>query len=51
MVKIDKTDRKDAPTGKMVARIDRIQYQKGYFRGGSNIYLNLMTCKDKIFIL
>ena len=26
-------------------------YQKGYFCGGSNIQLNLITCKDKIGIL
>ena len=25
-------------------------YQKGYFRGISNIYLNLITCKDNIII-
>ena len=25
-------------------------YQKGYFCGGSNIQLNLITCKDKIVI-
>ena len=25
-------------------------YHKGSFRGGSNIYLNLITCDDKVFI-
>ena len=25
-------------------------YQKGSFRGGSNIYLNFITCEDNIFI-
>ena len=25
-------------------------YQKGYFRGGSNIRINIITCKDKVFI-
>ena len=25
-------------------------YQKGYSRGGSNIYLNFITCKDKVVI-
>ena len=25
-------------------------YQKGYFCGGSNIYFNLITCEDNIFI-
>ena len=25
-------------------------YQKGYFRDGSNIYLNLIMCKDNIVI-
>ena len=24
-------------------------YQKGYFRGGSNININIITCEDKIF--
>ena len=26
-------------------------YNKGYFCGGSNIHLNLITCEDKIVIL
>ena len=26
-------------------------YQRGSFCGGSNIYLNLITCKDNIFIM
>ena len=25
-------------------------YHKGYFLGGSNIYLNLVTCEDNIVI-
>ena len=25
-------------------------YHTGYFHGGSNIYLNLITCEDNIFI-
>ena len=25
-------------------------YQQGSFRGGINIYLKLITCKDKVFI-
>ena len=25
-------------------------YQTGYFRGGSNIYVNLITCEGKIVI-
>ena len=28
-----------------------VTYKKGYFRGGSNINLNLITCEDKIVIL
>ena len=25
-------------------------YKEGYFHGGSNIHIKLITCKDKVFI-
>ena len=34
----------------IIAKYNNGIYHKGYFRGVSNIYLNLITCKYKIFI-
>ena len=32
------------------AKYEMVMYQKGSFRGGSNINLNLITCKDRVVI-
>ena len=34
----------------IIAKYKTDTYQEGYYRGGSNIYLKLITCKDKILI-
>ena len=35
----------------LIAKYKDGTYHKGYFRGGSNIGLNLKICEDKIFVL
>ena len=34
----------------LMAKYEDGTYHKGYFRGGSNIYLNLITCEVQILI-
>ena len=34
----------------IIAKYKNGMYHKGYFSGGSNIYLKLITCEDKIGI-
>ena len=45
---IDQYQRKDPILGD---KYKMSTYKKGYFRGGSNIYLNLILCKDNIVIM
>ena len=35
----------------LLAKYKQGTYQTGSFPGGSNIYVNLITCDDNIFIL
>ena len=34
-----------------MSKYEDVTYHKGYFCGGNNIDLNLITCEDDIFIL
>ena len=34
----------------IIAKYKYVTYHKGYFRGGSNIDIKLITCEDKIVI-
>ena len=34
----------------LLAKYKNGTYRKGYFPGGSNIYINLIICEDKIVI-
>ena len=36
---------------RLMAKYKDGMHHKGYFRGGGIIYINLITCKDKIVIL
>ena len=44
---INQYQRKDS---RLLTKYKMGKYQKGYFCGGSHIYLKLITCEDKIFI-
>ena len=47
-LKLTAKDQRTEP--RLIAKYKGGMHQKGYFHGGSNIDLNLITCEDKIVI-